>query len=93
DSIKKHEKVSFCVIDDGKQVQNEWWCIFKSVIIFGVMKIVSDEKEKINKLSLLGNKYFPSEEYTKKEINNLMDRTLVLELDIEHMNGKIVTEK
>lgn len=93
DSIKRHDKVSFTVINNGKRVENEWWNIFKSVIIFGKIKVVEDEKERIKKLTLLGNKYFPSEEYTQNEIKKSLKRTLVLEIDIENMAGKIVTEK
>lgn len=93
DSIKKHDKVSFTVINDGKQEENEWWYVFKSVILFGRIKVVENEEERIRKLTLLGNKYFPSEEYTQNEIKKSLKRTLVLEIDIEHMTGKIVTEK
>ncbi len=93
DSIKRKDKVSFCVLNNGKKAKDGWWNIFKSVIIFGKIKKIEDEDEKIQKLRLLGNKYFPSEEYTEEEIRNSSERALVLELNIEHMTGKIVTEK
>ena len=93
DSIKKHEKVSFCVINNGEKVENQWWYIFKSVILFGKIKEITDENERKNKLRILGNKYFPSEDYTEDEITKAFERTLVLEMSIEHMTGKIVTEK
>jgi len=93
DSIKKHEKVSFCVINKGEKVENQWWYIFKSVILFGKIKEITDENERKNKLRILGNKYFPSEDYTEDEITKAFERTLVLEMSIEHMTGKIVTEK
>jgi len=93
DSIKNHEKVSFSVINDGEKVENEWYYIFKSVIIFGKIHIINDEEEKYEKLIILGDKYFPSKEYTKKEMEAAYDRALVLELEIDHMTGKIVTEK
>lgn len=93
DSIRKHEKVSFCVINKGEKVENQWWYIFKSVILFGKIKEITDETERKNKLRILGNKYFPSEDYTEDEITKAFERTLVLEIDIEHMTGKTVTEK
>ena len=40
---------------------------FKSVILFGKIKEIPDVNEKIQKLRILGNKYFPSEEYTEEE--------------------------
>lgn len=93
DSIKKSDKVTFSVINDGEKVENEWWYIFKSVIIFGRIKIIEEKDEKIKQLIMLGNKYFPTEEYTLNVINRSVDRTQVLEISIEHMTGKIVTEK
>lgn len=93
DSIRKHEKVSFTVINDGEKVENEWYYIFKSIICFGKIKEIDESEEKRKILTILGNKYFPSEEYTENEINKSLNRTQVLELDIEYMSGKIVTEK
>ncbi|MBR0472522.1 MAG: pyridoxamine 5'-phosphate oxidase family protein [Methanosphaera sp.] len=93
DSIKKHEKVSFSVINEGEKVENDWYYIFKSVIVFGKIRIIQDEKEKYEKLTILGDKYFPSKEYTKMEMDAAFDQALVLELEIDHMTGKIVTEK
>ena len=93
DSIRKQNKVSFTVITDGNQVENEWYYIFKSVIVFGKIRFIEDEAEKIKQLTLLGNKYFPSKEYTEDEINKYLKKTNVLELDIEHITGKVVTEK
>ena len=93
DSIRKQDKVSFTVITDGNQVENEWYYIFKSVIVFGKIRFIEDEAEKIKQLTLLGNKYFPSIEYTEDEINKYLKKTNVLELDIEHITGKVVTEK
>ena len=93
DSIKKHDKVSCCVVNKGQKVENQWYYIFKSVIVFGKIREVKDENERLFNLRILGNKYFPSEEYTEDEINKAMERTLVLELNIEHMTGKTVTEK
>lgn len=93
DSIRKHDKVSFCVLNKGQKVENDWYYIFKSVIVFGRIKEVCDNEERLQKLRILGNKYFPSEDYTEDEINKAFERTLVLEIEIEHMTGKIVTEK
>ncbi len=93
DSIKNYDKVSFCVLNKGQKVENDWYYIFKSVIVFGRIKEVTDEEERLQKLRILGNKYFPSEEYTEDEINKFFERTLVLEIEIEHLTGKIVTEK
>lgn len=93
DSIKKHDKVSFCVLDRGQKVENEWYYVFNSVILFGKVKTVTDEKERLADIRLLGNRYFPSEDYTEDEIRKAFERVHVFELNIEHMTGKRVTEK
>lgn len=93
DSIKKHAKVSFTVLNNGEKVENEWYYIFKSVIVFGKIHLINDNQEKYEKLTLLGDKYFPTREYTKMEMDAAFNRALVFELDIEHMTGKVVTEK
>ncbi len=93
DAITNQDRVSFCVMDRGTKLENEWWYTFKSVLVFGRIHCVADEEDKIRILTLLGSKYFPNDEYTIKEIDKHLKRTLVLELDIEHMTGKRVTEK
>lgn len=93
DAMKKHSKVSFCVIDKGVKKENNWWYTFKSVIVFGKIKIITDVAEKIDKLTYLGNKFFPTPQDTEDEINRLLERTEVFEITIDHMTGKIVKEK
>ena len=92
DAIEKHDKVSYCVIDKGVK-SDSWWYTFKSVIVFGKMRTIKDKELKIEKLTHLGNKFFPSEEETKSEIDKLLDVTELYEITIEHMSGKIVEEK
>ena len=93
DAVKKHSKVSYCVIDKGVKAKDSWWYTFKSVIVFGKIKTLTDRDEKIEKLTHLGDKFFPTHKETVDEINRLLDRTEVFEITIEHMSGKIVKEK
>lgn len=93
DAVRKYSKCSYCVMDNGVKKENEWWYTFKSIIVFGKIQIVTDDNEKIEKLRLLGNKFFPTAEETEQEIERLLDRTEVFELTIEHISGKIVVEK
>ncbi len=93
DAIKNHSKVSYCVLNQGVKAENSWWYTFKSVIVFGKIRILEKEDEKIEKLTALGDKYFPSKEYTQKEISKLLDKTEVFEITIDNMSGKIVREK
>ena len=93
DAIRNHSKVSYCVIDKGVKAEDSWWYTFRSVIVFGKITTLYDNQEKIDKLTHLGNKFFPTKEETEDEINRLLDRTEVFEITIEHMTGKTVKEK
>ena len=93
DAIKKHSKVSYCVIDKGVKEKDSWWYTFRSVIAFGKITTLTDSAEKIDRLTHLGNKFFPTPEDTDDEIDRLLDRTEVFEITIEHMTGKVVQEK
>ncbi|AMD17452.1 5-nitroimidazole antibiotic resistance protein [Methanobrevibacter sp. YE315] len=93
DAVKSHSKVSYCVMDKGVKKKGSWWYTFKSVIVFGKIKTLSDKEDKIDKLTHLGDKFFPTHEETVAEINRLLERTEVFEITIEHMSGKLVREK
>ena len=93
DAVKRHSKASFCVMDMGVKAEDSWWYTFKSVIVFGRIRTLDGRDEKIDKLTHLGDKFFPTHEETVDEINRLLDRTEVFEITIEHMTGKIVKEK
>lgn len=92
DAVKKHDKVSFCVMDKGVKDGDNWWYTFKSVIVFGRIRTLDDDNEKIDKLTRFGDKFFPTHEETVAEIDRLLDKTEVFEITIEHMTGKIVIE-
>ena len=93
DAVKKYSKCSYCVMDSGVRKEGEWWYTFKSVIVFGKIRTLTDRDEKIDKLTNLGDKFFPTHEETVDEINRLLDKTEVFEITVEHMTGKTVVEK
>ena len=93
DAIKKFNKVSYCVMDKGVKNPDGWSYTFKSVIVFGKIRTLTDRDEKIDRLTHLGDKFFPTHEQTVSEIERLLDRTAVFEIAIDHMSGKIVEEK
>ena len=91
DAIRKHDKVSFCVLSEGIKEENDWWFHFTSVVVFGRISIVDDEKLHDEYLRLLGSKYFPTSAHLEKEMR-AAPQALVLDLRIEHMTGKRVRE-
>ena len=94
DSIKRQDKVSFCVVSEDNIVPEEFTTYYKSVIAFGRVELIEDEKEKINALMLLTKKYSPEEsrENTKKEIDGSLKRVTILKFNIEHLSGKCAVE-
>ena len=92
DAVKKHEKVSYCVMDKGVLNDDGWSYTFRSVIVFGKITTLADKDEKIDRLTYLGDKFLPTHEETVKEINRLIDKTEVFEISIDHISGKIVEE-
>lgn len=93
DAVKNSSKCSFCVLDDGIKAPDSWWYTFKSVIVFGKIRILADDDERINALTCLGDKFFPTHQDTVDEIDRLLEKTEVFEISIEHMSGKVVKEK
>ena len=94
DAVKNHDKASYCVMDGGvRNPEDDWSYIFRSVIVFGRIRSLSDDDEKVEKLTHLGDKFFPTHEETVCEIEKLLHRTEVFEITIEHITGKIVKEK
>ncbi|WP_407375129.1 pyridoxamine 5'-phosphate oxidase family protein [Methanobrevibacter sp.] len=92
DAVKKHSKISYCVLNEGVLNDDGWSYTFKSVIVFGKIRTLDDRDEKIEKLTHLGDKFFPTHDETVKEIDRLLDVTEVFEITPDHITGKIVEE-
>ena len=92
DSIKKHDKVSYCVFDAGFRKEGEWALNVTSVVVFGRISPVTDE----NKIRQIGEhllrKFTDDAEYIQKEVRDALPRAQCLELTIDHMTGKLVKE-
>ncbi len=84
--------MSFSVIDEGVRKGDDWPLHFKSVILFGRMRILEDREEIISKVRLLGLKYFPDAESVEEELKRSGSRVACLELTIDHMTGKRIKE-
>ncbi|WP_405346672.1 pyridoxamine 5'-phosphate oxidase family protein [Ruminococcus sp.] len=93
DAIRSCDKASFNVLGEPQAADDGWSYFFDSVTLFGRVRIITDEAQRTDKLRLLGNKYFPSEEMTENDIQKNAARCAVLELKIEHMTGKHVHER
>lgn len=94
DAVKSESKVSFCVIHKDDVVPEEFTTYYKSVITFGRIRVIEDCEEMKAAAKLLGRKYFPlgTEERLNDEISGSVNNMLILELQIEHMTGKMAKE-
>lgn len=92
DAIRKSEKVSFCVMDQGFRKDGEWALNIRSVVVFGRISPVEDHQKTLEICTNLCRKFTEDEEYLTKELESAGDRVLCLELVPEHISGKIVNE-
>ena len=93
DAIRKYDKASFCVIEQDDVQPEKYTTFFRSVIAFGRIHIIEDEKEKLEIVRMLGNRYNPNQDDAlQKEIESGLSRLLAIRLDIEHLTGKEAIE-
>ncbi len=92
DAMKRHDKASFCVYDQGFRRKGEWALNIRSVIVFGRIEFIED-REKIYEIARhLSHKFTDDEEYIEREIVRSGPGTLMFALVPEHMTGKLVNE-
>ena len=92
DAMRRHEKASFCVYDEGFRKEGEWALNIKSVIVFGRIEFVED-REMVYRISEeLSHKFTDDDEYIQYEIRHSGPGTLMFALVPEYMTGKIVNE-
>lgn len=94
DAISKCDKASFCVIEQDNIVPEEYTTYFRSVIAFGKIHIMEDEKEIREAIKKLAIKYHPTDNETTR--NQTIDKEwkplCMIEFSIEHMTGKEAIE-
>ena len=92
DSLKKSNKVCFCVYDKGYVKEGEWALNIKSVVIFGKIHFINEIEDMKKCLNNIGLKFVNDQNYVDKEIEKYLNSVQCLELKIEHMSGKLVNE-
>lgn len=89
DNIKFNDKVSFCVVGKTKTLPEKFSTIYESVVIFGKVTTLIEEKEKKSILIALIDKYSSG---FKKEgleyIDRAIDKTNVIKINIEQVTAK-----
>lgn len=93
DSILRNEKVSFCVIQMDQVMPETFTTHYRSAIVFGIARILTDDSEKKHALECLVEKYSPDfKPQGQKEIVREWNNVSVFEVNIEHMTGKAASE-
>lgn len=93
DAILRNNKVSFCVIDQDHIVPEEYTTYFRSVIAFGIARVLENEVEKREALEKLSERYSPDHKQGRlHEIDKLFNQVCLIELAIDHMTGKEAIE-
>ena len=92
DAVKANDKVCFTVIDQPVQEPGDWWYHVRSVICFGRIAVVDDDRERMARLRQFGAKYFPEGYDMEADIRQNAPRAAVLDMTITHMSGKRVKE-
>lgn len=94
DAIRRSPRASFCVIDQDQVVPEEYTTYFRSVIVFGTIRILEEEQEKRAAIEALALKYAPED--TDEHRQNAIDREwaplCMLEMTPEHISGKEAIE-
>lgn len=94
DAVSQNPRASFCVIDQDQIVPEEYTTYFRSVIVFGTIRILHDEAEKREAIEKLAVKYAPddTEENRKKAVERDWKPLCMLEMTPEHISGKEAVE-
>lgn len=89
DAIKNNDKVSFCVVEKDEVIPAIFSTDYRSAVLFGKARIVTEDGLKRQALTGLAEKYGPAYmEAGREEINSTWDRVLIVEIRIEHLAGK-----
>lgn len=94
DAVIRNPKASFCVIQKDHIVPEEYTTYFRSVIVFGQIRILEDDQEKRMAIEKLAIKYAPNDsaENRKKAIDREWSPLCMMEMVPEHISGKEAIE-
>ena len=93
DAVRADDRASFCVVDQDHIVPEEYTTYYRSVIVFGRVRILDDPAEKRRAIELLAEKYRPGcSEAAAAEIDGAWERFCMAELSAEAVSGKQAKE-
>ena len=93
DSLKKDDKVCFCVYGNEFHKEGDWAPYVQSAVVYGRCRLITDAQITKERVRELGLKYYPSAEEVEAEIAKDLRAVQLYEITIEHMCGKQIHEK
>lgn len=88
DAVKNSDKVSFFVIDTDEVYPEKLTTLFRSTVVFGRAKIISDKNELAQAVTQLGLKYNNNPALVEKEVQSALGVMCCIEITPEHITGK-----
>ena len=90
DLLGQNPKASFCVIGQDQVAPAKYTTLYRSVIVFGTVRELTDPAEKRAAIEALARRYAPDEpaEGIDAEIARYWDRLCMLELTPSRITGK-----
>ena len=94
DALRREPKASFCVVDRDQVVPEEYTSYFRSVILFGRLRVLENDGEKRAAIEKLALRYAPhdTEEGRRAAIDRDWAPLCMLEMTIDHRSGKEAIE-
>ena len=90
DALRREPKASFCVVAQDQVAPLEYTTLYRSVIVFGRLRELEDDREKRAAIETLALKYAPQDTPAHREeaIRRDWGPLCMLELTPEHVSGK-----
>lgn len=92
DALRACDKVCFTVVDADEIVAERFTTYYRSVIVFGRARILTDPADLRSALEALADKYSPNASGREKEIEGALSRVAVIELTPDEITGKEAIE-
>lgn len=89
DAIKREEKASFAIVISDQLAPELFTTLYSSLILFGKVGFLEEEKEKARILALFAEKYGTgTAEKKQAEVTQSLPAVAILSFRIEHCSGK-----
>ena len=92
DALRREDKASFCVTDAGVKKDGDWAYTFRSVIVFGRVRLVDDPERALEICRKICEKFPADDAFVADEIRRSGPGVLCFGLAMEHITGKTVHE-